>query len=67
MKLTATEPVWNQFISDILLLQVVYTLRMKSLEFNESHAVKYYEYLGRKHYYTDIMHFVRLKWKKTVD
>ena len=55
------------------LLHVVYTLRMKSLEFNESHAVKYYEYiasnihLGRKHYYTGIINFVRLKWKKILD
>ena len=70
MILTVTEPIWSLFISDIILLHVVYTLRMKSLEFNKSHAVKYYEYiafninLGRKHYYTGIINFVRLKWKK---
>ena len=73
MILTVTEPIWNQFFSDIHLLHVVYTLKMKSLEFNESHAVKYYEYiasnihLGRKHYYTGIINFVRLKWKKILD
>ena len=43
MILTVTEPIWSQFISDIILLHVVYTLRMKSLEFNKSYAVKYYE------------------------
>ena len=70
MILTVTEPIWSQFISDIILLHVVYTLRMKSLEFNKSHAVKYCEYiasninLGRKHYYTGIINFVRLKCKK---
>ena len=70
MILTVTEPIWNQFISDILLLHVVYTLRMKSLEFNGSHAVKYYEYiasnihLARKHYYTGFINFARLKGKK---
>ena len=60
MILTVTELIWSQFISDIILLHVVYTL-MKSLEFNKSQAVKYYEYiasninLGRKHYYTGII------------
>ena len=69
MILTVTEPIWSQFISDIILLHVVYTLRIKSLEINKSHAVKYYEYiaskmhLGRKHYYTVIINFVTLKWK----
>ena len=64
MILTVTEPIWNQFISDIYLLHIVYTLRMKSLEFNESHAVKYYEYitcnihLGRKNYYTGIINLL---------
>ena len=73
MILTVTQPIWNQFISDILLLHVDYTLRMKSIEFNKSHAVKYYEYIasnihsGRKHYYRGIINVVRLEWKKTLD
>ena len=57
-------------MSDIILLHIVYTLRTKSLEINKSHAVKHYEYiaskihLGRKHYYTGIINFVTLRWKK---
>ena len=68
--MTVTEPIWSQFISDIISLHVVYTLRMKSLEFNKSHAVKYCEYIAsninliRKHYNTGIINFVRLKCKK---
>ena len=44
---------------------------MKSLEFNESHAVKYYEYivsnihLGRKHYYTGIINLLDWNGKNT--
>ena len=63
MILTVTEPIWSQFISDVISLHVVYTLRMKSIEFNNSHAVKYHEciasniHLGRKHYYTGINKF----------
>ena len=70
MILTATGPIWSQFISDMILLHVVYTSRIKSLEIDKSHAVKYYEYitskihLGRKHYYTGIINFVTLKWEK---
>ena len=69
--LTVTEPIWNQFISYILLLHVVYTLRIKSIEFNKTRAVKYYEYIasniqvGIKHYHTNIINVVRLKWKTT--
>ena len=37
---TVAEPTWNQFISDKLLLHVAYTFRMKSIQFNKSHAVK---------------------------
>ena len=71
MILIVTEPIWNQFTSDILLLHLVYTLRMKSLELKKSHAVKYYEYIAfnihlrTKQYYTGIINFVRLKWKNT--
>ena len=70
MILTVTEPIWSQFISDTILLHVVYTLRLKSLELNKSHAVKYHEniaskiHLGKKHNYTGIINFVRLKLKR---
>ena len=41
-------------------------LRMKSLEFNKSHAVKYHESIAFNihlwHYSTDIIDFVGLKW-----
>ena len=68
MILTVAEPIWNQFIPDILVLQVIYTLRIKSLELNKSQAVKCYESTASNihlwHYYTDIINLVGLKWKK---
>ena len=32
--LTVAEPIWNQFISDIILLHLIYILRMKRLQIN---------------------------------
>ena len=68
MILTVAEPIWNQFISDIILLRIVYTLRRESLQFDESHAVKYYESIASNihlwYYYTDIINLVDWNGKK---